>query len=242
MIYFYIFLCIIICVLFTITFRLLYKLYFYKEDIIVECINIKTHDKRREDLIQHMKNINFYPKNMKFFDAVTPDTIDILDVPKMDIKRTRLACWLSHINIWKKYKYESKPILIIEDDIRFTDNFQKSLNQILAKLRTIEWDMCFLGRVELENNCPNEILNTCDLERIKNPFHQTHCYLINTNKIIKLLTLCEPKYIKTQRNCDDLAIDVYLSDLNKEDKIKILGVKNQLANQVSSDEYGSSTM
>lgn len=230
-----------ICI-FLITFTLLYKLYFINEDITVECINIKTHDNRRKDLLKHMKNINFNPKIFNFCEAVTPDTLTTLETSQIDLKETRLACWLSHINIWRKYKYENEPILILEDDVRFNKDFQFRLNKILAKLKTIEWDMCFLGRVQIENKCANKSLNTCDLEWIKNGFHQTHCYLINGNSIPKLLNMCELNCIETKRDPKDFAIDVYISDLIKENKIKALGVKKQLAKQVSSDYYGSSTM
>lgn len=242
MIYFYVFLSIFTSILFITTFTFLYKLYYINNDITIECINIKHHTKRRQDLIQHMKDINFNSKNLNFYEAVTPDTITIKEKSQIDLKDTRLACWLSHINIWRKYKSESKPILIIEDDVRFNKDFQYKLNQILAKLKTIDWDMCFLGRVEIENTCPNESLNTCDLERIKNAFHQMHCYLINGNSIPKLLNMCELNCIKTVRDPPYFAIDVYVSDLTKENKIKTLGVNKQLAKQVSSDEYGSSTM
>jgi GR25 family glycosyltransferase involved in LPS biosynthesis len=192
--------------------------------------------------MQHLNDIKFHPKHFNFYEAVTPDTISTSDEPKIDFKKSRLACWLSHINIWKKYQSECKPVLIIEDDVRFNKNFQLQLNQILNKLNTMDWDMCFLGRVEIENQRPNESLKMCNLEWIKNAFFQTHCYLINANKIPKLLELCEPKYIKTNRKSEDFAIDVCISDLNKENKIKVLGVKQQLANQISSNEYGSSTM
>jgi GR25 family glycosyltransferase involved in LPS biosynthesis len=189
-----------------------------------------------------MKNINFNPKIFNFCEAVTPDTLTTLETSQIDLKETRLACWLSHINIWRKYKYENEPILILEDDVRFNKDFQFRLNKILAKLKTIEWDMCFLGRVQIENKCANKSLNTCDLEWIKNGFHQTHCYLINGNSIPKLLNMCELNCIETKRDPKDFAIDVYISDLIKENKIKALGVKKQLAKQVSSDYYGSSTM
>jgi len=192
-----------------------------------------------------MKNIGL-KSNFNFFKAITSDDIcrdeykDYIDFVT-EKKIGRLGCWLSHINIWKKYKNYTKPILVIEDDVRFVTNFPNELKQIVNYLNNnpkIDWDLCFLGRNQYDNSNENISLNAHELEKIQNKFYQFHCYLVNCKNIDKLLKYCDLKNIDMETFKKNSAIDVYIPGIF--DKLNLLGVKNQLAIQVSSSEYGGS--
>lgn len=230
---------------------IVFQMFFPKpiySSIKTECISIDYDEIRRKELVQHMKDINFNPQ-LKFFKAITGDDIsrreykDYIDI--ITEKRIgRLGCWLSHTSIWEKYRNYSEPILVIEDDVRFVSDFREKLETILKYLKNIniDWDLCFLGRNEHDIDINENIsLDICDLEIIKNNFYQLHCYIVNCKNIDKLLSLCELKNVKPEEYKDDLAIDIHLPRLMKQDKLLLLGVKNQLAYQISSEKYGSNT-
>lgn len=232
----------ILCIV--IIYKLIYR-YVVSKYIVTECISMESDDKRRIDLIQHINKMNFKFR-LNFFKAVTSKDIskdeykDYIDIVTKE-RIGRIGCWLSHVNIWKKYIGYNEPILVIEDDVRFEKDFSCKLKNIVTYLKqtNIDWDLCFLGREEYGDEHENISLDVYDLEFVKNKFYQTHCYLVNCKNIEKLLKHCDLKNIDIDTFKKNTAIDVYISNLL--DKLIILGVKNQLANQVSSDSYGSNT-
>lgn len=227
-----------------IIYKLIYQ-YIVSKYIITECISIESDEKRRIDLLHHINNIGFKSK-LNFFKAITGKDVsekeyqEYIDVVTKD-RIGRIGCWLSHVNIWKKYIGYNEPILVIEDDVRFEKGFSSKLKNIVTYLKqtNTEWDLCFLGREEYGDEHENISLDVHDLEFVKNKFYQTHCYLVNCKNIDKLLKYCDLKNIDIKTFKKTKAIDVYISILL--DKLNILGVKNQLANQVSSENYGSHT-
>lgn len=222
--------------------------YYMYLNIVTECISIKSDQHRREDLLKHLDSIDFKSR-VKFFNAITKDDvcrkkykeyIDIITEERIG----RLGCWLSHTNVWKKYINYKGIVLVIEDDVRFKPNINSKLKGILKYLENtdINWDLCFLGRDEhYDEEFSNIDLGSCDLEMIKKNFYQMHCYLVNCKNISKLLQLCELTNIDTDTFKENMAIDVYVPKLMKENKLTLLGVKHQLAYQVSSAKYGSNT-
>jgi GR25 family glycosyltransferase involved in LPS biosynthesis len=227
-----------------IIYKFIYQ-YIVSKYIITECISIESDEKRRVDLLRHINNIGF-KSNLSFFKAVTGDDIsekeykDYINIVTKD-RIGRIGCWLSHVNIWKKYIGYNEPILVIEDDVRFEKGFTNQLKSIVTYLKQadIDWDLCFLGREEYGDEYENISLDIHDLEFVKNKFYQTHCYLVNCKNIDKLLKHCDLKNIELKTFKNNTAIDVYISNLL--DKLNVLGVKNQLAIQVSSENYGSNT-
>lgn len=222
--------------------------YFMYFEIITECISIKSDQHRREDLLKHFELIDFKSR-IQFFDAITKDVIckrkykDYIDILTNE-RIGRLGCWLSHIAVWKKYINYKHPVLVIEDDVRFKHDINKKLKKILKYLENtnINWDFCFIGRDEhFDESCSNIDLGVCDLEMIKKNFYQMHCYLVNCKNIPKLLKLCEVTNVDLDTFKENTAIDVYIPTLMKKNKLTLLGVKNQLAHQVSSEQYGSNT-
>ena len=225
----------------------------------VECISMPSDGRRRDDLRNHLKMIDFTSCDFNFFTAITPSTLsDEYQMYKQHIKNNRLACWQSHVDIWKKYKDYKEPVMVVEDDVRFVKDFQSKLGYILDALKNIEWDMCFLGRNEIEDVCTNIPLKVCDLEVVKNNFFATHCYLINPNNLDRILQ-CDVVNMDLDRfkttlkkENKHMAIDTCISHLMKQNKLNVIGVKNQLADQVSTpggfyrifnifDGYGTNT-
>lgn len=222
--------------------------YFIHFNILTECISIKSDQHRRNDLLNHLDLIDFKSR-IQFFDAITKDDVckkkykDYIDI-LTDKRIGRLGCWLSHISVWKKYINYKGIILVIEDDVRFRPNINQKLKKIINYLEKtdINWDFCFIGRDEhFDEECSNIDLGTCDLEMVKKNFYQMHCYLVNCKNIPKLLQLCEITNVDLDAFKENTAIDMYIPTLMKENKLTILGLKKQLAYQVSSEKYGSNT-
>lgn len=218
-----------------------------------ECISMDNCKQRRLDLLNHMKDVNFRPHHFTFSRATTPENITTEYQPYTEyIKDTRLGCWLSHVDVWKSHKNNhTGPVLVLEDDVRFEPDFTTKLNKIVKALDTIDWDICMLGRRDRPDIEPatasNIPLGVCDLEIVQDMFDQTHCYLFNPAHLDKLLQL-DPLNMDVETIFYDfaqrdrvLAIDTYLPHLMKLGHLTVLGVQNQLADQISSDAYDSTT-
>ena len=99
------------------------------------------------------------------------------------------GCKFSHRDIIKdaeKNKYES--ILILEDDIEFTDNFLSGLNYFIKKTSSLDWDMLYLGGrntlIEINKMCiPTEFSHIYKCNKIK----CTHAYIIKRKLFSKIL-------------------------------------------------------
>ena len=103
-----------------------------------------------------------------------------------------VACALSHFWVWKKYP--DQPILVFEDDCKLNNNFRKVYANVLNSLKTVEWDICFLGYLQWnDNHSIDKEKNASPIIRMKSNREMagyshggTHCYLIrNTEKWLK---------------------------------------------------------
>lgn len=60
-----------------------------------------------------------------------------------------LACALSHYFLYKDCSQSKKPYLIFEDDVIINDNFDTYLANIISNIRTIDYDLMYLGYNEI---------------------------------------------------------------------------------------------
>lgn len=95
-------------------------------------ISLSTETKRRDHITTEFQRQNIA---FSFFDAITPDTMnDVADEVGIDIltselRKSEIACLLSHIALWKKAIDEDMEyIAIFEDDIHLGENADRFLN------------------------------------------------------------------------------------------------------------------
>ncbi|KAJ1954411.1 hypothetical protein EC988_002449 [Linderina pennispora] len=84
-----------------------------------------------------------------------------LDYP---INGTHLACYLSHLNIYKHMvEYNIETALIVEDDIDVELDLKDRHAYIMSKVHEVygrDWDMLYLGRCTFDSNEPAKVVPT----------------------------------------------------------------------------------
>lgn len=97
-------------------------------DITAYIINLLHRRDRYDHMIEEMKKLSI---PYQFIDGIIDDT---------------KTCFQSQQKCVRLAKENRLPyILILEDDAVFTDNVIDVLEQALAEVQTMEWDMLFLG-------------------------------------------------------------------------------------------------
>lgn len=180
------------------------------KDFKIYCISLKRREDRRSTVKDHLDSLGI---EFEFFDAIDSNDIDgVFQLPKGAI-----GCNLSHLNLYKKCLGSDKPILVLEDDVQFS-------NDVIEKIEGIQipedWALLYFGG----NHNGNEI-NMIDqnLHRLKKTF-TTHCFAIN------------PKYLKEiiegfSKHFDQLVIDEFLA-YHIQSKYPCFGIHPHLAWQI----------
>jgi glycosyl transferase family 25 len=141
-------------------------------------INLIAREDRRAEMKIQLKKVglNYRESAVQFFSTVKPESAE--DWPTRGTK----GCFMSHMNVLKNAKLNGyQKILIIEDDLNFSQNFNIHLPAIIEQLNTNSWDL-FYGGYQMEgkkdlspqSKFKTQILNQSDLIEIEH--HQTiHC-------------------------------------------------------------------
>lgn len=117
-----------------------------------------------------------------------------------------LGCYLSHIGIWQDAKDNGyKKILILEDDITFSENFSEKLSDRVAYIPK-EYDLLFLDVLKCYSSKKiNKYFN-----KILTLFFGTHSYIITSSAIDTMLKTAFPievqidSYMSYTGNISDL--------------------------------------
>ena len=167
----------------------------------VDKIYLINLDERKDRLKNVLKQFKLYNiKNYQRFSAIKPkfNEIDPIiyknysthlshDKNKYIIGAT--GCKFSHRNIIRDaYENNYESILILEDDIEFSNNFLNSLNYFITNMKKTEWDMLYLGGrntlIEINKMCiPTEFPHIYKCHKVK----CTHAYLIKRKLFSKIL-------------------------------------------------------
>lgn len=124
----------------------------------------------RTDRMELAKN-EFFRHGLHFtrISAVRPTT------GTNHINRGALGCLLSHIKILKAAARTKIPnILICEDDIIFSEDFNMKVQPVLSDLKAMQWDIFFFGARQMA--APQKV--TDHIYRVKSAL-TTHCYAVN---------------------------------------------------------------
>jgi len=125
---------------------------------------------------------------------------------------------LSHLTAITLAKYQKfKNVLILEDDVTFSDNILKELNLCLEDLKKIDWDMFFLGCNPVEEFC--QVTNNISRS---GGVYMLHAYAVNHTFYDKLLDFDFSRFWVLDQHTFGLA-------KNKENKVYMSN--KSLANQ-----------
>jgi GR25 family glycosyltransferase involved in LPS biosynthesis len=204
------------------------------ENIDYYVITMRPEDRLKNIDLQYSK-IKKNAANVKFeyVDAVVGKDVDVDEMKKTgelvtgrssvskNIKN-ELGCYLSHM---KTYDIISKKgragySVIFEDDFHLEDGFVEKLEECIDILKTVNFDMCFLGML---NGSGGEKLRG-DVYKIPNKdnMFQTHAYLVNNASISKIVNTLKP--------VTDI-IDVAIFNKGKSGELEIYTIQPQIVSQ-----------
>lgn len=130
------------------------------------------------------------------FDAVDGNTFNDLTIPSeyrgntKHLKPGAVGCLLSHISLIKYAKEKGlKNILIFEDDVVFSKNFNSFFNTIINEIPK-DWDMFYLGGHPIQGQITKVSKNINKSSQIL----ATHSYAINASAYDIILNSNEYKY------------------------------------------------
>jgi glycosyl transferase family 25 len=123
----------------------------------------------------------------EFVDAIDAKNIE----GQFQIPKGAIGCNLSHLKIYKKCLGSDKPILILEDDVQFSERVIEEIEKIEIPE---DWALFYFGGNHngLELNMVSE-----NLHRLKRTF-TTHCFAINPKyleEIIEKFSLSYEKFV-----------------------------------------------
>ena len=100
----------------------------------IQVISLKTSEQRRESIREQFDVLD---TEFEFFDAITPDHapehISGYDEDEFAVNcgraatATEIACYASHLALWRRCADEGVPYLILEDDAQLDDTFLTGL-------------------------------------------------------------------------------------------------------------------
>jgi glycosyl transferase family 25 len=130
-----------------------------------------------------------------------------------------IGCGLSHLFVWQEgIKHNYKNILILEDDVYFTDEFNEYLKNAIEELPE-DYDILYLGYKDTICNPPKD----CSFNYIYKPHFPLllHAYIVSNKGLKKLVNLIT--------KVDD-HIDWLIA--RNIDKLNIYVTKKKIANQI----------
>lgn len=142
---------------------------------------------------------------------------------KSRLRTGELGCWMSHLQVLLSIsrKNTTQPILILEDDSKFVDNFMPIVKEILSSLKVKnDWDYLRVGY------CPENVVWSCQKE--ENPitikycklrhfgiFAGAHAYFVNgshgAKKLFDIMNAVDGKIIDLDMKSGEAGTNVYAS-------------------------------
>ena len=128
-------------------------------------INLKQDKKKRQILEKQIENLSLTYNFLESVDGNHLENINFKVLKKWkepftgkQITKGEIGCALSHIKLWKKVP-ENKYIIILEDDVILTKEFEEKLVLYMEYLiENKHIDFCYLGRKHYHKN-NEEVVN-----------------------------------------------------------------------------------
>lgn len=187
------------------------KYYCFSSDIscretgtIINHFSISHRGEKYNTLVKSMNTITAYLINMNN----RPDKLQFSsnECKRIDLEFTRFeaitttdkgtflcpearGCTLSHLEIIKLAKQQNLPhVLILEDDVKFADNFREILDAVLQETYRLQWDIIFFYNYDgFCNNNNNVIKSVSNSLNMITGTVLAHCYLINRGVYDKII-------------------------------------------------------
>jgi GR25 family glycosyltransferase involved in LPS biosynthesis len=142
----------------------------------IYCINLERRTDRWDKCLKQFRLHNLTVDRFNAIDGRT------LIEPNCIFETVgQYACLLSHLEVIKKAKeLNLSSVLIMEDDVKFCDNFDAMLTESMAKVPS-DWDMIFFGSNHI---IMPEKINSNIFKLVRS--YSAHCYAINA-KMFDLL-------------------------------------------------------
>jgi glycosyl transferase family 25 len=207
-------------------------------DLGIYIINLKKDVYRKENMIKQLDKNNL---KYEITEAVNGSELDIeklkkenmIKVTESELKKGQYGCYLSHVNIWKKFlETDKKYCLVLEDDAILTDNFNKKINHMVYELNNLDLsipinniDMIYLNTIYSctlsfkESDCKKTI-DGPNIKNVRKPIYlgyNTCGYIITRKGAENLLKFSIPM---------TLPIDVLIHKLNYTNTLNIVKTIN----------------
>lgn len=180
--------------------------YLNSNKLMIIYINLELRKDKNKKILQSFYNHKI--TNFKRFNAINGNEIDKLNLYNVltdncKITRGQMGCYLSHKKCYEEFiNSDKKYLLVLEDDIIFSENFNKQFESILKIVDTIpNFDFLYLSRSFIKfENMFSPLKNFYEDEYIYSPEYcgyGFHSYLLSkegAKKYIKILDKYEKKY------------------------------------------------
>jgi hypothetical protein len=146
-------------------------------------INLPSRQDRREAMVRELERagVSLPSDKLVIFPAIKPTDKD--DFPSIGAR----GCFLSHLAVLTEARNRHlNNVLIMEDDLSFTQQFIKYQNVITDKLRCLDWDFLYLGHVETSGS-----VETIGFQEFSQDLWTTSFVAINGRIIPRLITFLE---------------------------------------------------
>jgi len=146
-------------------------------------INLPERSDRRQEMERELKRfgLSVPSDRVKFFPAIKPH--DKGEFPSIGAR----GCFLSHLEVLKEAKNQNlNNLLIMEDDLSFTQLLIEEQDEIANKLQRLNWDFAYLGHgVSLLPH--REVF----FQEYSEPLMLAHFMALNQQTIIQLVDFLE---------------------------------------------------
>lgn len=108
----------------------------------IRIISLRERRDRRQQVTTELAKLQMTldEKHVTFFDAIRPDAAD--GFPNVGAR----GCFLSHLSVLREARTMSvRRLLILEDDVQFTQEFVGHPEPTLEMIRNTKWDLLWLG-------------------------------------------------------------------------------------------------
>jgi GR25 family glycosyltransferase involved in LPS biosynthesis len=167
-------------------------------------INLDRRIDRNDHILEQLEKIN-YEGNVERISAVDAKKLNYDSIPKslitekgvndalnknqrlgVPLTKGAIGCALSHKIVFEKILYgDDEYVLIIEDDIKFDNNFNEKLKNIFSKVP--DFDVLYLGYSLKKNISTNEVISNLFNYVPDGTVHGTFGYIINKKAASKMI-------------------------------------------------------
>ena len=149
-------------------------------------INLPSRTDRRQEMASELRSAGmpFTSGKVEIFSAIKPESPE----PFQSIGYK--GCFLSHLNVLKKAKMEGlNNVLVMEDDLKLRNDFQRYEDDILRELLDHSWDIAHFGY--LSDNFSQEGVKSPILQPFSGEIIGAQFYAVNRKAFDTLIDFFE---------------------------------------------------